>query len=171
MNEDTQNLLAEQKRKADGALHQAINRRQERLRQRRPMGDAFERWLYEARRLVEEIPYLTKLFKAEEAGELPTSFRHCSRSPVKQIENNHLTCCLGMKTKNCPILKELFAEFPGECAEQQASLKAHVCSVHILHEIFSGREFTDTSEGYIQDQQSILFWQGVAQSLSSEHDL
>lgn len=143
-----------QKRRFDHAMHVNINQRED---ERRKAGEESEHWLYEGKTLAGEIARLTRLYKLERTGQLPTSFRYCSLSPTEQIPDNSLLCCLGKEPKSCDILQQTFAgidQFPVEMID---SAKAHVCATHILTE--SAKRLIDTSEGYVLDATDRAFWQ------------
>jgi len=100
------------------------------------------KWMYEAKEMSAEVPRLTLLHKMERCGELPKIHRHCSRSEAEPVPDNHLTCCLGVKCRECPELLALDAmEAPAEVIDEA---KAWTCATHIA---FKGGDFA--REGYL----------------------
>lgn len=156
------NDAGRERRRLDYQMHVNINQRQDALRE---SGGEWEHWLYEAKTLPHEIARLSRLFEQERKGELPTSYRYCSLSPVEQVPDNKLMCCLGKEPRACEILAQTFAgmnEFAPEMIDQA---KAHVCVTHILTE--SAKRLVDTSEGYVMDATDRAFWQRTYEMMAA----
>lgn len=141
--------------------HVAINRFSDFGRKRER---DFPHFMYEAKRAASEVPRLIRLHREEREGKLPKVHQQCSRSPVEQISDNYLECCLGVKCKECPHLQAL--EKAELLPEQIDIAKAWTCVGHILET--RGRNFVDTSEGYLLTVGDRMFWQRVYESLASD---
>ena len=124
--------------------------------------DEFHRWMYEAKSMHVELGRLQRLFAKERKNELPKIHQQCSLSVPEKIENNHLTCCLGIKCAECNHLKAL--EDKGIDQEKVDEMKAFTCVAHILFS--SGNNIIDTSEGYILTVDDRMFWNDIFQSLA-----
>lgn len=123
--------------------------------------DSFPHIMYEAKRLSDEVPRMAMLFKMEREGKLPKIHRQCSHSLPEKVEDNHLTCCLGVECRACPMLLALEK---AELIEDDIDLaKAWTCGTHILAE---GNRL-DTSEGYILTTDDRMYWDNVYDSLAS----
>lgn len=139
--------------------HVAINR----FHQDKHGTDQWQRFMYEAKSAADEVPRLVKLFQMERLGKLPTVLRPCSCCPPQDVPSNHLTCCLGKKCSDCPMLNAL--ESPNLSADQIDFAKAWTCAVHIIS------EGGDTAgEGYILTVDDRMYWDGVYQSLATPDD-
>lgn len=123
-------------------------------------------WMYDAKNIADEIPRLTMLFKAERLGELPKIHQQCSHSEPEQVVDNHLSCCLGVKCKECPYLLAL--EGANVSRERVDEIKAWTCAAHILSE--KGKRMIDDSEGYVLTVDDKMYWQNVYKSLASTDD-
>lgn len=119
-------------------------------------------FMYEAKTLSQEVPRLTMLFAKEREGTLATVHKQCSLSPEIPVANNHLTCCLGIKCKDCPELKALEL-IEGATPEQVDTVKAWTCCAHIVSK---GGDMA--GEGYILTVNDRMFWDNVYQSMSTE---
>ncbi len=135
-------------------------------------GDNFKRineyqhFLYDAKNMSDEIPRMSILFKAERLGELPKIHRQCSHSEPEQVIDNHLSCCLGVKCKECPFLLAL--EGANVSRENVDEIKAWTCAAHILSE--KSKRMIDDGEGYILTVDDKMYWQNVYRSLSRSDD-
>jgi len=119
-------------------------------------------WMYDAKNLINEIPRIAYWFGQERKGELPKIHRQCSHSESEPIIDNHLSCCLGMKCKECPFLLAL--EKADVTPEQLDEMKAWTCAAHILNE--KGKRLVDDTEGYILTVDDKMYWEQVYESLS-----
>lgn len=118
------------------------------------------RWMYEAKAAASEVPRLTLLHKMERCGELAKVHRQCSQSEGEAVPENHLTCCLGVKCRECPELLALDAMEATPEAIDEA--KAWTCAAHI---ITKGGDFAN--EGYLLTVDDRMFWNRVYESLSA----
>lgn len=118
------------------------------------------KWMYDAKQIADEQPRLVILFKMERDGTLPTAHQQCSRSEPEPVVDNHLTCCLGVKCKECPVLLSL--EAMAAAPEEIDVAKSWTCVAHILTQ----DQMIDTSEGYIMTEDDKMYWQNVYSSLS-----
>jgi hypothetical protein len=117
------------------------------------------KWMYEAKDMMQEVPRLALLFKMERTDALGSIHQQCSHSEPQPVPANHLTCCLGVKCRECPELKGLDAmEAPPEAIDEA---KAWTCATHIA---FEGGDFMN--EGYLLTVDDRMFWDRVHSSLS-----
>lgn len=123
----------------------------------------FERWMYEAKSAADEVPRLQILFANERERTLPSTHQQCSHSPGKPIADNHLTCCLGVKCRECPHLMALEAIETGNPAEIDQA-KAWTCATHIISK---GGDFAN--EGYLLTVSDRMFWDQVYQNLAGDN--
>lgn len=121
-------------------------------------------WMYDAMTIADEIPRMTMLFKMERLGELPNVHQQCSHSDPEPIKDNHLTCCLGKKCKECPYILAL--ESASISREVVDEMKAWTCAVHIISEKAKNPNSFDDSEGFILTVDDMMYWQRVYESLS-----
>jgi len=136
-------------------LHRVINRMNEKDREK-------YRFLYQMKDAILEVRRLAILHRKERLGELTKLHKQCSRSPVEEVSDNHLTCCLGVKCRECDILKGL-EDVPYE-PEVIDDIKAWTCLVHAL-------KSTDyTNDGIIMTENDKMYWDNVMQSLSAFDD-
>lgn len=131
----------------------------------RELGRPWPSYMYEGKSAAGELPRLIKLFALERTGQLPKIHRQCSRSQHEQIENNHLTCGLGMKCKECPELMALDS-IKDATPDDIDTAKAWTCVAHILENARN----CDTSEGYILRVDDRMFWDRVYANLSADDD-
>lgn len=122
-------------------------------------------WMYEAKRIADEVPRMVYWFKLERTGQMPQQHRQCSHSPTEPIPDNHLTCCLGIECRKCP---HLAAVAKADLAPEQIDeIKAWTCAAHILTECGARARQIDTSEGYIKTVDDQMFWERVYSSLAA----
>jgi hypothetical protein len=138
----------------DHEWHVALNRYNRDLR-----SDS-KHWMYEAKRAADEVPRLTRLFRLEREGGLRKTHRQCSHQDPVPVEDNHLTCCLGVECRKCPHLLAL-DKMKAE-PEQIDEAKAWTCMGHILTQ----QDHVDTSEGYVLTTDDRMFWTGLYDSLA-----
>ena len=138
--------------------HVAINNHVDNQQENRP------RFMYEAKTVADEVPRMVMLFKLEREQILPSVHIQCSRSKKMPIENNHLTCCLGVKTKECPHLLAL--EKIKRCKPEDIdSAKAWTCATHIISK---GGDMA--GEGYLLTEGDRMYWNNVYENLSQQED-
>jgi hypothetical protein len=157
------------RRNLDSTMHANINQRQyDRNTAKSDSGVKWEHWLYEGKRMIDELRRLPILFQREREGTLPQAFKYCSLSPTEKLPvENELICCLGEKTKECPILRDAFKDTGAFPLEMIDHAKAHICVAHVLSEKF-GPHAIDTSEGYITDSTERAFWQRTYEYMAME---
>lgn len=126
----------------------------------------WQSWMYDAKNMIVEIPRIAYWFGLERKGELPKIHWQCSHSEPEPITNNHLSCCLGVKCKECPFLLAL--EKADVTPEQLDEMKAWTCAAHIMHE--KGKRLIDDTEGYILTVSDKMYWARVYESLSRAND-
>jgi hypothetical protein len=145
----------EQRRIIDNKWHAALNNFNA------PGTGEFRFWMYEAKHMAYEVMRLIGLFEAERTGHLPTLHKQCSQSHAEILQDNHLTCCLGIECRKCEYLLALEkAELtPTEIDE----IKTWTCCAHIVGE--AAQRHVDTSEGYILTEGDKMFWDHVYTNL------
>lgn len=122
-------------------------------------------WMYEAKAAADEVPRLAALFAREREGNLPKVHVQCEHcAPDHQhIEDNRLTCCIGIDCRACPHLMAIDSAKLTD--EQKDQAKAWTCAAHIISE---GGDFAN--EGYILTKDDRMFWDGVYNSLAASDD-
>lgn len=132
-------------------------------------------FMYEAKRVADEVPRLALLFGRERRGELPQIHHQCSHDRAGQpVPDNHLTCCLGVECRKCPHLAAIDRVTTGRDYtvrpsveipipdEQRDVMKAWTCATHILM-----RGGDRAREGYILTTDDTLYWQNLYASLAA----
>jgi hypothetical protein len=114
--------------------------------------------------MAEEVGRIAVWFGYERRGEMPKIHKQCSQSPAVPIPDNYLTCCLGVKCRECPHLKAL--EKAEVTPEQLDEIKAWTCGCHILQEVGAHPNGIDTSEGYIQTVGDRMYWNNLYNNLA-----
>lgn len=122
---------------------------------------AKKRFMYEAKHVAEEVNRLPLLFKAEREKTLPQKHRQCSHSAPEDVPDNHLTCCLGVKCKECGFLRAL-EEKEYSSPDVLDQIKAFTCVTHIVAE---GGDVA--REGYILTTDDRMYWDNVYASLAA----
>ncbi len=124
------------------------------------------RFMYDAMSMREESERLPKLFEMERLGRLRKVHVQCTCcAPEKQhIEDNHLTCCLGKKCRECPHLLAL--NDADLTDEQRDQAKAWTCIAHIA----AAGPNVDTSEGMILTIDDRMYWDRLYESLAASDD-
>lgn len=118
-------------------------------------------FMYEAKSLADEVPRMAMLFKMERESSLPKTHKQCSQREEVPISDNHLMCCLGVKTRECPHL--LAMEKINRCHPQDIdTAKAWTCASHIV-----GNGGDTMREGYLLHVGDRMFWDNVCFSLSA----
>jgi hypothetical protein len=128
------------------------------------VGGDFRHWMYEAKNMADEVGRIALWFGRERTGELPKIHKQCSHQEAVPITENHLSCCLGVKCKECPHL--LAIDKAEVTPEQLDEIKAWTCCSHILHELGAHPNGIDTSKGYILTVGDRMFWDNVYSSLA-----
>lgn len=137
--------------------HVSINEAADVLRDK---GEEHPHYMYEAKSMADEVPRLIMLFRAEREKKLPKNHQQCSRQEQKLIEDNYLTCCLGVKCSECPSLLAL--EKTVRCEQSDIdTAKAWTCVSHIV-----GKGGDTMGEGYILTKGDRMYWDNVYQSLT-----
>lgn len=139
--------------------HVAVNRHQdERRKEGKEWADA--RFMYEAMHMADEVPRMAMLFKAEREKALPQTHQQCSMQAPVPVKDNHLSCCLGVKARECPHLLAL--EKIERCTPDDVdAAKAWTCAAHIVSQ---GGDHAN--EGYMLRVDDRMFWDNVYDSLS-----
>ena len=137
--------------------HVAINRHSD--KQRADNKD-WPKFMYEAKSAADEVPRMTMLFKLEREEILPSVHIQCSKQEAIPIKNNCLTCCLGVKTRECEHLLAL--EKIQRCQPEDIDIaKAWTCATHIISK---GGDMAN--EGYLMTKSDRMYWDNVYESLS-----
>lgn len=145
----------------------------------RPMKfDPHEEGLYDFKSALGLLTGLGARLAKDRRQELPQVHQQCSHSAPEAIEEpNHLTCALGQKLTECPILQRLRATFDeyrkkpyyASIAERHVDeVAAATCVWHLLSTAMQGRGFVDWNEGAVQDVSDRMFWNRVYDNLSSQ---
>lgn len=141
--------------------HVAINRHAAPMMNRR---DEWPRFMYEAKTAADEVPRMVMLFRQEREQTLPQTHQQCSMQAPVPVKDNHLTCCKGVKTRECPHLLAL--EKIERCTPEDVdAAKAWTCAAHIIS---TGGDFM--GEGYLLRVDDRMFWDNVHASLMQEGD-
>jgi hypothetical protein len=141
--------------RVDHNWHVAINRHSE-----GKMGTGnWPSFMYEAKTIASEVPRLIRLHRDERQGKLPKIHQQCSMSNPVPVQDNRLTCCLGVECRKCP---ELLALEKAEMTPEQIDVaKAWTCVAHIA------MKGGDTMrEGYLLTTSDRMYWDNVYESLS-----
>jgi hypothetical protein len=140
--------------------HRAINQ----FNQNSKDGD-WRHWMYEAKTMADEIPRMAQLFKMEREDSLPKTHQQCSHSQTQDVPENHLTCCRGVKCKECPELQALNI-IENATPEEIDLVKAWTCAAHIV-----GDGGDVMREGYILRVDDRMFWDNIYGNLmQDEHE-
>ncbi len=115
-------------------------------------------WMYEARKMAEEVPHLARLFEAERTGKPSSVHKRCSRSPTEQKPEHYLTCCLDVRCSECPELRALDT-IERATPEQIDLVKAWTCAAHIVS------KGGDMGKGYVLTCSDRLYWSRVYENL------
>lgn len=116
-------------------------------------------WMYQAKTIVSEVPRLTNLFKAEREGTLDKEFKG------QKIDDNHLTCVIRKKCRECSYLKALEnKELKPETIDE---MKAWTCVTHITHKRGeTPYKYLGDTEAFITTVDDYLYWSSVYESLA-----
>lgn len=118
------------------------------------------KFMYEAKSAADEIPRLQMLFGRERRNQLPKGHQQCSHCAPEPVQNNHLTCCLGERCSECPMLQAI--EKMDRPDDDKDFAKAMTCATHIISK---GGDMA--GEGFVLTVDDRMFWGNVYQSLSS----
>lgn len=124
-------------------------------------GKAWPSFMYEAKSMATEVPRMALLFKQERERTLPETHRQCSHQEPAPVKDNHISCCLGVKCRECPHLLAL-NEIKGAGADEIDEAKAWTCAAHIVS---SGGD--RVNEGYLLRVDDRMFWDNVYASLAA----
>lgn len=141
--------------------HAAINQHQD---AQRTAGKYWSEasFMYEAKAMADEVPRMVMLFKQERENALPQTHRQCSMQAAVPVKDNYLTCCKGVKTRECPHLLAL--EKIARCTPDDIdTAKAWTCAAHIVSE---GGDIMN--EGYLLRVDDRMFWDNLYASLAQE---
>ncbi len=144
----------------DHEWHVAINRHSDSTRD---AGKPWEsmRFMYEAKKAHGEARRLPLLFAMERKGELARTHRQCSMQPPVPVEDNHLTCCLGVECRKCEHLSAL--DSAKLTPEQIDEAKSWTCIAHII-----SKGGDTANEGYILTTDDRMFWDRTYESMAGE---
>lgn len=139
--------------------HAAVNQHQDEQRKAgKSWGDA--RFMYDAKTMADEVPRMAMLFRQERENALPQTHLQCSMQAPVPVKNNHLTCCKGVKTRECPHLLAL--ETIKRCTPADIdTAKAWTCAAHIVS---TGGDIM--GEGFLLRVDDRMYWDNVYDSLS-----
>lgn len=120
------------------------------------------RFMYEAKSMADEVPRMVMLFRQERENALPQTHQQCSMQAPVPVTDNHLTCCKGVKTRECPHLLAL--EKITRCTPADVdTAKAWTCAAHIV-----GTGGDIMGEGFLLRVNDRMFWDNVHASLAQE---
>lgn len=118
------------------------------------------RFMYDAKKMADEVPRMVMLFRREREGALPQTHQQCSRQAPVPVKDNHLTCCKGVNTRECPHLLALEKIARCDPADVDAA-KAWTCAAHIVS---TGGDIMN--EGFLLRVDDRMFWDNVYDSLA-----
>lgn len=122
-------------------------------------------FMYLAKNAADELPRLAFLFRLEREGKLAKRHYQCSHDATGQdVQDNHLTCALGVQCRACPYLLAL--ENASEKPEEIDQMKAWTCVTHIVGET-ARRDYLDSSEGFVQTVDDQMYWSTVYANLAA----
>ena len=111
--------------------------------------------MYEAKSAAGEVQRLPLLFAMEREGRLTARHHQCSHDVQGQaVEDNHLTCCLGVDCRACPMRAALDGPDLSDAERDQA--KAWTCVAHIL-----SKGGDPANEGYILTTDDRMYWDNL----------
>jgi hypothetical protein len=141
--------------------HVAVNRHQDaRLDAGQEWSEA--RFMYDGLKMADEVPRMVMLFRQERENALPQTHKQCSMQAPVPVKDNHLTCCKGVKTRECPHLLAL--EKIARCTPADVdTAKAWTCAAHIVS---TGGD--RMNEGFLLRVDDRMFWDNVHASLAQE---
>ena len=122
----------------------------------------WKKFMYEAKTMADEVPRLVLLFKREREGRNPSVHQQCSRSQPVPVVDNHLSCCLGVKCRECPELLAI-EKMEKSTPEEIDTAKAWTCAAHIVSE---GGD--PAGERYLMTVDDRMFWDRVYQNMAGD---
>ena len=118
------------------------------------------RFMYDAKSMADEVPRMVMLFRQERESTLPQTHQQCSQQAPVPVKDNHLTCCKGVKTRECPHLLAL--EKIERCTPADVdTAKAWTCAAHIVS---TGGDIMN--EGFLLRVDDRMFWDNVHENLA-----
>ena len=117
------------------------------------------RFMYEAKTMAAEVPRMVLILRQERVGALDAMHKQCSMSPTVPVQDNHLTCCLGVECRKCPELLAL--DKAAMKPEEIDVAKAWTCAAHIV-----SKGGDTMGEGYLLTVGDRMFWDNVYSNLS-----
>ena len=128
--------------------------------------DEWCRWMYEAKNMADEVPRLTTLFALARTGKLRKIHVQCRCCAPEQqhVEDNHLTCCLGVDCRSCPQL--LAIDRATLADEQKDAAKAWTCAAHI-----ASQGGDPAGEGYVLTKDDRMYWDRVYSNLAASDEM
>ena len=139
--------------------HAAVNRHSD---ERRAAGNEWRktRFMYNAKAMADEVPRMVMLFRQERENALPQTHQQCSQQAPVPVNDNHLSCCLGVKARECPHLLAL--EKIERCTPADVdTAKAWTCAAHIVS---TGGD--TMKEGFLLRVDDRMFWDNVYANLA-----
>lgn len=140
---------------------------------------AHDRKLYDFKAAMQMLPWLAKRITQERTKSLPLIHQQCSHSAPESLTENFLTCGLGKKLRDCPILIRLRDTFDQERGrtspdgrppyyagitdEQVDEVAAMTCVWHMLMGTDSS---VDWQEGAVQDVSDRMYWERLYANLA-----
>jgi hypothetical protein len=101
------------------------------------------------------------VLRLEREGKMPQQHKQCSESDPVPVQDNHLTCCLGVECRKCP---ELLALEKADMPPPQIDVaKAWTCAAHIVSQ---GGDVA--GEGYLLTTDDRMYWDNVYKSLAQD---
>ena len=141
--------------------HAAVNRHSDEWKKASNDWDA-TRFMYEAIHVADEVPRMVMLFRQEREKTLPQTHQQCSMQAPVPVKDNHLSCCLGVKARECPHLLAL--EKLERCTlDDVDTAKAWTCAAHIVSQ---GGDHAN--EGFLLRVDDRMYWDNVYASLAQE---
>ena len=119
-------------------------------------------FMYEAVTMANEVPRMAALFMLERKKALPQTHQQCSFQQKEPIQDNHLTCCLGVKCAECPALLAL-EKMDRVTPDQIDEAKAWTCAAHIV-----SKGGDSMREGYLLHVGDRMYWDRVYESMAQD---
>lgn len=145
--------------------HVQINRHHE---SRRADGAAWLHWMYMGKTLADEVPRMALLHGMERRGELANTHVQCHHAACdntpQEVPDNHLSCGLGVKCRECPHL--LVLNDAKLTPEQLDYAKAWTCAAHMLEEN-KGKDCSG-GEGWLTTVDDRMYWDRVYQNMAAD---
>jgi hypothetical protein len=168
----------------DGATEQELMHGEVRaggLRSLLELIDPHERKLYDFKAAVGMLPWLTMMIGKERTRSMPLTHQQCLHSAPEPIPENVMTCGLGKKLSECPILTRLRETFDQERGrkrpdggdsfyaeitdEQVDQVAAMTCVWHML---MGSDGFVDWQEGAVQTTSDRMYWERLYANLAEQ---